>query len=59
MSVAIVRTFVQLREMLAELETKLEGHDEAIRNLSDAIRQLIDLAAPAQGRKMSFNQTRE
>lgn len=69
MSVAIVRAFVQLREMLAghrqladklaELETKLEGHDEAIGNLFEAIRQLIEPAAPAHGRKMGFNQTRE
>lgn len=69
MSVAIVRAFVQLREMLAghgqlagklaELETKLEGHDDAISNLFEAIRQLIEPAAPSHGRKMGFNQSRD
>lgn len=67
MSVAIVRAFVQLREMLAghrqlsgklaELEKRLEGHDEAIGNLFEAIRQLIEPAAPTHRRKMGFNQT--
>ena len=69
MSVAIVRAFVQLREMLvghrqlagklAELETKLEGHDEAISNLFEAIRQLIEPPAPTHGRKMGFNQVQD
>ena len=50
-SVRVVRAFVRLREILAsnrelaqklaELERKLEGHDAAIRNLFEAIRQLI------------------
>jgi hypothetical protein len=50
-SVAIVRAFVALRELLAghrelaaklaELEKKLEGHDAAIGNLFEAIRQLL------------------
>ena len=62
MSVAIVRAFVQLREMLtghrqlagklAELERRLEGHDEAIRHL-------IEPDAPAHGRRMGFQQPRE
>jgi len=64
MSVAIVRAFVQLREMLAgnrqlagklaELEKRLEGHDEAIGNLFEAIRQLIEPDAPIHGRKIGF-----
>jgi hypothetical protein len=50
-SVALVRAFVQLRELLAthrqlaaklgELERKVAGHDHAIRNLFEAIRQLL------------------
>src|ERR1044071_5166562 len=53
-NIAIMRVFVQLRETLslhkelaqkfAELERKIEGHDEHIRTLFEAIRQL---AAPA------------
>jgi len=67
MSVAIVRAFVQLREMLAghrqlagklaELEKRLEGHDEAIGNLFEAIRQLVTPDAPTHGRRMGFQQT--
>lgn len=51
-SVALVRAFVQLRELLTthrelavklgELERKLAGHDHAIRNLFETIRQLIE-----------------
>jgi hypothetical protein len=50
-NVAIMRAFVSLRRLLgtsetlarkfAELERKLEGHDEAIRTLFDAIRELM------------------
>ncbi len=57
MSVAIVRAFVAVREMLvgnqqlsaklAELEHRLESHDESIGNLFEAIRQL--LASPRSG----------
>ena len=66
MSVAIVRAFVQLREMLAghsqlaaklaELEQRLEGHDQSIGNLFEAIRQLVEPSAPDHGRKMGFHQ---
>lgn len=66
MSVAIVRAFVQLRELLAghrqlaaklaELEQRLEGHDQAIGNLFEAIRQLIAPPGPEHGRKMGFHQ---
>jgi len=55
-SVQVVRAFVRLRELLAsntelagklaELERKLEGHDAAIRNLFDAIRQLLTPPEP-------------
>jgi hypothetical protein len=51
MSVFIVRAFVQLREMLSShkelaakleaLERKVGGHDQAIRGLIDAMRQLM------------------
>lgn len=51
-SVALVRAFVQLRELLnthrelaaklGELERKLAGHDHAIRNLFETIRQLLE-----------------
>lgn len=50
-NVAIMRTFVRLRETLslhkelahklADLERKIENHDETIRSLFDAIRQLM------------------
>ncbi len=50
-SVFVVRAFVRLREILAkhkalanklaELESKIETHDEAIRSLVSAIRQLM------------------
>jgi hypothetical protein len=52
MSVQVVRAFVRLREMLAsnrelakklaELERKLEGHDQAIHSLFEAIRTLLN-----------------
>ena len=63
-SVALVRAFVQLRELLAthrelaaklgELERKLAGHDHAIRNLFEAIRQLLEPAAPP-AKEMGFH----
>jgi hypothetical protein len=64
-SVALIRAFVQLRELLsthrdlaaklAELEKKLEGHDVAIGNLFEAIRQLLAPPDPPPGRKIGFN----
>jgi hypothetical protein len=64
-SVALIRAFVQLREMLsthrelaaklAELEKKLEGHDTAIGNLFETIRQLLASSEPEHGRKIGFN----
>jgi hypothetical protein len=65
-SIAIVRAFVQLRELLAthrqlaaklaELERKIEGHDTAIANLFEAIRQLLAPPAPSHDRKIGFHQ---
>ncbi len=62
-NIAIVRAFVKLREMLsahtelrqklAELERKLEGHDGQIRSLFDAIRQLMAPPHP-KPRKIGF-----
>jgi len=60
MSVFVVRTFVRLRELLssnkelvfklAELERKIESHDESIRSLFDAIRKLTSYPGPPQKR---------
>jgi phage regulator Rha-like protein len=65
MSIAIVRAFVQLRELLAthrelaaklaELEQKLEGHDSAISNLFETIRQLLASPEPEHSRKIGFH----
>jgi len=61
MSVFVVRAFVKLREMLAthkelahkltELERKLQDHDESIRSLVVAIRQLMRLSEPETPKK--------
>jgi len=50
-NIAIMRAFVQLRQVLvnhaqlarklSELERQIEGHDEAIRSIFDAIRQIM------------------
>ncbi len=50
-NIAIMRAFVKLRQMLAthkelaqklaELEHRLEGHDQKIHSIFDAIRQLM------------------
>ena len=50
-SIRVIRAFVHLREMLAnnkelavkfaELERRLDGQDQAIKKLFDAIRQLL------------------
>ena len=65
--VFVVRAFVRLREILAthkalahklaELESKIETHDEAIRSLVSAIRQLM--AAPEKPSKKIGFQLRE
>jgi hypothetical protein len=61
MSVFVVRAFVKLREMLAthkelahklaELERKLQNHDESIRSLVVAIRQLMRPSEPETPKK--------
>jgi hypothetical protein len=68
-SVYVVRAFVRLRQLLAthkelahklaELERKVETHDEAIRSLLKAIRQLMEPPPekPAQGH-LGFHSTR-
>jgi hypothetical protein len=63
-NIAIMRAFVQLRQLLsthhdlaaklAELERKLEGHDAAIGNLFETIRQLL-APDPGHGREMGFH----
>jgi hypothetical protein len=55
-NIAIMRVFVRLREMMAthkelafklvELEERLEGHDEQIQNIFEAIRQLMTTPEP-------------
>ena len=64
-NIVIMRAFVQLRELLsthhelagklAELERKLEGHDAAIANLFEAIRQLLADPAPGHDRKIGYH----
>ena len=59
-NIAIMRAFVRLRETLslrhdlahklAELERRIEGHDENIHNLFDAIRQLMTPPDPPRRR---------
>jgi hypothetical protein len=61
MSVFVVRAFIKLREMLAthnelahklaELERKLQNHDESIRSLVVAIRQLMRPLEPEPPKK--------
>jgi hypothetical protein len=62
-NIAIMRVFVRLREMMAthkelafkliELEERLEGHDEQIQNIFEAIRQLMTPPEPAR-KKIGF-----
>jgi ORF6N domain-containing protein len=65
-SVRVVRAFVHLREMLAnnkaltakfsELERRLDGHDEAVKTLFDAIRELLNTEPPPeQKREIGFH----
>jgi ORF6N domain-containing protein len=64
-SVRVVRAFVRLREMvlanaelahkLGELERRLDGHDEAIGNLFEAIRQLLEPPRPETKREIGFH----
>jgi ORF6N domain len=59
-NIAIMRIFVRLREMMAthkelafkliELEERLEGHDEQIQNIFEAIRRLMRSPEPPRRR---------
>jgi hypothetical protein len=63
-NIMIMRAFVKLREILlthkdlarkmAQLESRITGHDDAIRNLIDAIRQLMAPPTPRQKRQIGF-----
>jgi len=63
-SVRVVRAFVLMREQLAahkelaqklnELEGRVSGHDEAIQNLFEAIRQLVEPPLPENRRQIGF-----
>jgi len=62
-NIEIMRVFVRLREMMAthkelafklvELEERLEGHDEQIQNIFEAIRQLMTPPEPPR-KKIGF-----
>jgi hypothetical protein len=64
-SVRVVRAFVLMREQLAahkelaqklsKLETRVSGHDEAIANLFEAIRQLVEPPLPENRREIGFH----
>ncbi|MGI9115227.1 MAG: DNA-binding protein [Chthoniobacterales bacterium] len=64
-SVRVVRAFVKLREMvssnvqlvtkLADLERRLDSHDEAIAQLFAAIRELLQPATPEKEREVGFH----
>lgn len=64
-SIAIVRAFVRLRDLLsgnrelaakvAEFERKLATHDGAIRELFGAIRQLLAPPTPTEKREIGFH----
>ena len=64
-SVRVVRAFVYMREQIAanaelarkfaELEERLNGHDESIANLFEAIRQLLEPPTPEKRREIGFH----
>lgn len=64
MSVFVVRAFVRLRELptsrkalarkLAELEARLEDHDNAIAEIITAIRELMTPSVPEKCRGIGF-----
>ena len=64
-SVRVVRAFVRLREMvsanaqlatkLAELERRLDSHDEAIVDLFATLRRLLEPAEPTRKREIGFH----
>ena len=63
-SVRMVRAFVLMREQLTankelaqklgELESRVSGHDEAIQNLFEAIRQLVEPPLPENRKQIGF-----
>ena len=63
-SIRVVQVFVSMREQLAahkelgaklsELEAQVAGHDEAIQNLFEAIRQLIEPPPPENRKQIGF-----
>jgi phage regulator Rha-like protein len=67
-NIAIMRTFVKLREMLSankelahklsQLERKIEKHDEEIKLIFDAIRQLMSPPEPKK-KKIGFKREKE
>jgi hypothetical protein len=64
-NIAIMRAFVRLRETLAlhkelahklaDLERKIENHDESIRTLFEAIRQLMTPPEPLPRKEIGFH----
>jgi hypothetical protein len=44
----------ELSQKLSELETRVSGHDEAITNLFEAIRQLVEPVLPENRREIGF-----
>lgn len=64
-SIRIVMGFIYLREQLAahkelagkltELESRVSGHDEALQNLFEAIRQLVEPPLPENRRQIGFH----
>jgi hypothetical protein len=64
-NIAIMRAFVQLRQLLSsneelsrklsELEQRIEGHDTAIRSLFDATRQLMAPPLPEPKPEIGFH----
>jgi ORF6N domain len=64
-SVRVVRAFIKMREMvssnvqlatkLAELERRLDSHDEAIAQLFATIRELLSPPLPAKKREIGFH----
>ncbi|MCX7121547.1 MAG: ORF6N domain-containing protein [Gammaproteobacteria bacterium] len=63
-SVLVVRTFVKLRQLLStnvtlrhklsELESRLNGHDDAIKSLVSVIRQMMEMPSTDDKPKIGF-----